>query len=203
MWYLARKHCDPSIHDFIFTDLSVSVCAHVCVLYWLLQWQAKNQTGRVCVSSGFLSTRLADQNEPMVWRVCSRWVFAVAVVLPTSVACTTTLLSWCCEREKNPQNCCAGWELLSLHSPSCGPRLENLFLIAACPCDLVSVACFASVNSKKRHQCFSQSRGRQLNFTHESKLCSSESTSDMVRGATVSGLGNPHLTTGVSKCSVH
>lgn len=50
---------------------------------------------------------------------------------------------------------------------SCGPGLENLFLIAACPCDLVSVCLPASVNSKKRHQCLSERRGRQLNLTHE------------------------------------
>lgn len=41
--------------------------------------------------------------------------------------------------------CCRGGEVSvlveSLLSLSCGPGLENLFLIAACPCDLVSVAC--------------------------------------------------------------
>lgn len=30
-----------------------------------------DQAGRVCVLSGFLSRRLADQKEPRVWRVCS------------------------------------------------------------------------------------------------------------------------------------
>ncbi len=122
------------------------------------------------MSSGFLSARLTDQNEQRVWRVCSRWVFVVAVVLPTFVACTTTVLSRCCERKKK-QNCCAGWELLSLHSPSCGPRLENLFLIAACPCDLVSVACFASVNSKKEASVFQSEQRKAAEFhTREQAL---------------------------------
>jgi len=52
-----------------------------CICIYLLLWQAENQAGRVCVLSGFLSSRLTDQNELRVWRVCSHWVFVVALVL--------------------------------------------------------------------------------------------------------------------------
>lgn len=112
----------------------------MCVLQWLLKWQAENQAGRACVLSGFLSIRLNDQNEQRVWRVCSRWVFVVAVYA-TDLSCLFKITVMVFVKGVKKNLCCAGWELLSLHSPSCGPRLENLFLIAACPCDLVSVAC--------------------------------------------------------------
>lgn len=90
----------------------------------------------------------------------------------------------------------------SLHSLPVAPGLRTSFWFAACPCDLVSVACLLPWIVEERQQCFSHSRWRQLN-AHENALCTRESTSDMVRGSTVSGLGNPHLTTSVSKCTVH
>lgn len=174
----------------------------MCVLQWLLKWQAENQAGRACVLSGFLSIRLNDQNEQRVWRVCSRWVFVVAVYA-TDLSCLfkITVMVFVKGVKKKPLLC---W-LRAVE-----PALAFLWPQAWEPLSDCSLSMWlgfrclpASVNSKKRHQCFSQRRGRQLNFTHENTLCNSESTSDMVRGSTVSGLGNPHLTTSVSKCSVY
>lgn len=156
---------------------------YVCVLWWLLKWQANDQAGRVCVLSGFLSRRLADQKERRVWRVCSQWGFVVCSCATNLIALYYNIIVVVLWGEKR-NFCCRActWEALSDCSLSMWLGFRCL------P---------ASVNSKKSHQCF-RAAGRQLNFTHESTLCNSESTSDMVRGSTVSGLGNPHLTTSVS-----
>lgn len=138
-----------------------SLCMCMCVFCnGCHSGRPKIQAGRVCVLSGFLSTRLADQNEPRVSRVCSHWVSVVAVVLPTLVVCTTTLLLWAGEEKK---------KLVLRWLRAVEPALAFLWpraweLLSDCSLSMwLRFRCLpASVSSKKRHQCFSQSRGRQL-----------------------------------------
>lgn len=106
MWCsISGPQTDPVIHYTIFHRLD-SAC--MCVFAQL----ANNHAGRVCMLSGFLSRRLADQNEPRVWRVCPHRVFVVSSCAITLSSCSPTLLSWCCERGKETcavplESCCA------------------------------------------------------------------------------------------------
>lgn len=144
--------CDPLTHYFAFTDLSMSVS--VCfVMSVAVTGRISGRKG-VCVLSGFLFSSLADQKKSRVWRVCSRWVFVVAVVLPTLLACTTSLLVvvFVCDGNFKRKKTCA----VPVENPALAflwPRArEPLSDCSLCPCDFGFRCSPASANSKKRLQ---------------------------------------------------
>lgn len=83
-----------------------------------------------------------------------------AVVLPTLLPCTTTLLSWCCEGRKE--------------TFAVGPALEKLFLIAAYPCDLVSVACLLPWIVKRAISASEQQEGSWTSHTRAHSATASQ-----------------------------
>ena len=164
--------------------------------------RAENQAGRVCVV-----------RFPLLYADWSHWaesvkgvfspVFAVAVLLPTIVVCSTAFLSWGLEVKKKKTICSAGWKLLRMHSPSCGPWEP----LSDCSLSMwLGFRCLppASVNSKKKEASVVQREQKQAAELHtRERALQRESTSVMVTGATIGGLGNLHLTTRVSRCTMH
>lgn len=111
------------------------------VLWWLLKWQAREirQEGCVCVE------RFPFSKEPRVWRVCSLYRFLWhAFMLPSAEPPLTAPLPWCRWTRRETRE--TGEKKLFLQPP------EKLFVIAARPCDLVSVACLLPWIVKKKRK---------------------------------------------------
>lgn len=195
------RHCDPWAE--ISSCRWLSKRAHTaCASVTGRKWGRKG----VCVLSGFLPSRFTDQNERRVWRVCSLWVFVVAVALPALVVYASTQLLW--EKKKEE-------EAEKEHARSSFRAVDHALAFLwpwawepQCDCSLsmwLCFRCFSSFREESEGASMFQSElssAAELH-AHENTLCNNESTSDMVRGSTISGFGNPHLTTSVSKCSLH
>ena len=132
--------------------------------------RAENQAGRVCVV-----------RFPLLYADWSHWaesvkgvfspVFAVAVLLPTIVVCSTAFLSWGLEVKKKKTICSAGWKLLRMHSPSCGPWEP----LSDCSLSMwLGFRCLppASVNSKKKRGISGSARAEAGSWTSHTRTCS-------------------------------